>query len=176
MSSWWGRRAVPVSSPAQCRACGAAGGSDQSSLTDVISSARPASPQDNGYVMVGDSHNNDSTQFRDVSARHPDYGMLSHQDRAHFLFKIEPVTFQGFYPARISKDTDGVYTGQNLTVVGYGTNDPTDGSLRFPGEAYEVQFQVAGVWDKGFRARAPGAGPCKGAYRVWCISVLECIG
>jgi hypothetical protein len=119
----------------------------------------PDSRHAEDHVLVGDSYDNSSMQFRNVVS--PERTLVSHPKGSHFLFKIEPVTFEGFYPAIISKDPDGVYVGQDLVVVGYGTNDP--GQSHFPGEAYEVQFQVAGVWEKGFWAEAPGAGPCHGA-------------
>jgi hypothetical protein len=113
-------------------------------------------------VLVGDSYDNSSMQFRNVVS--PERTLVSHPQGHHFLFKIEPVTFEGFYPSKISKDPDGVYVGQDLVVVGYGAND--SGQSQFPGEAYEFQFQVAGVSEAWFWAQAPGAGPCQGAYGV----------
>lgn len=104
---------------------------------------------DQGYVMVGDSFNNESMQFRVVSSQETHHGLVSHPAGLHFLFKIEPVTFEGFYPAAINKNTDGVFDGQDVTMVGYGTIDPITESI-FPGEAYEAQVKVFSYWEEGF--------------------------
>jgi hypothetical protein len=120
-------------------------------------------PTDNGYVMVGDSYNNESIQFRRALVRDRD-GIVSHPGGRHFLFKIEPVTFLGFYPASINKDPEGVRVGQDVTVVGYGRTHPTNESS-FPGEAYEAQLEVVDRWDDAFVTHFPGLGPCGGAWR-----------
>lgn len=74
---------------------------------------------DNGYVVVGDSPTNSSYQYRNarVVYHHPLNTALS--SILHKI-KIEPVTFQGFYPARLAKSLDVPYIGQNITMAGYG--------------------------------------------------------
>lgn len=104
-------------------------------------------------------------QFREVSSPDLDHGIVAHPDARFFLFKIEPVTFDGFRPAVMTTDPGGVYVGQNVTVVGYGRTGPTDSSP-FPGEAYEAQMQVVELSEQsGFLSDAPGdGGPGEGAF------------
>lgn len=130
------------------------------------------SATDKGYVMVGDSDaNSDFVQFRDVPDQDPDRGRVSHPDGWHVLFKIDPVTLPGFYPASMDKDPDAVHIGQSVTAVGYGMTRSTNSST-FPGEAYEAQVKVHGRWEEGVRYQAPeGAAAGTGAYGVLSSSI-----
>lgn len=125
---------------------------------------------------MGDSPNNSSVQFCRLRLIDDELSVLSHPIKkfeAVLLFKVEPVTFEGFFPVSISNDPDALHVGQTLTVAGYGAAD-TDGSP-YPGEAYEARLQVARVWDTEFVAEAPGVGPCFGAYgslNPRCVLVL----
>jgi hypothetical protein len=122
--------------------------------------------------MVGDSSNkwtNDSIQFRRFS-QDLDRDIISHPGGDHNLFKIEPVTFEGFSPVVLNKDSDSLHVGQNVTAVGYGVNhsrfsdDTPWEDVAFPGEALEATLQVENDYSEtNIAAVAPGAGPCRGA-------------
>jgi hypothetical protein len=73
----------------------------------------------NGYVVVGDSPTNSSYQYRNASVVYRRTDDSSLPFRLH-LIKIEPVTFQGFYPALLNKNLSVPYIGQNVTMAGYG--------------------------------------------------------
>jgi hypothetical protein len=88
--------------------------------------------------MVGDSPNNNSMQFRDFPAQGPD--VLSHPSGGFYMVKIEPATFQGFYPVSINKDPNVPFLSQDLTIVSYG---PTSSNTSNPGQAYESQLRCA---------------------------------
>jgi hypothetical protein len=70
-------------------------------------------------VGVGDSPTNSSYQYRNASVVYRRTDDSSHPSRLH-LIKIEPVTFRGFYPARLNKNVSVPYIGQNVTMAGYG--------------------------------------------------------
>jgi hypothetical protein len=122
--------------------------------------------------MVGDSYNkwtNKSIQFRRFS-KDLDRDIISHPGGDHNLFKIEPVTFEGFSPVVLNKDSDSLNIGQNVTAVGYGVNhtnfsdDTPWEDVAFPGEAFEATLQVENdVSETKLSAVASGAGPCRGA-------------
>jgi hypothetical protein len=73
----------------------------------------------NGYVLVGDSGSNELVQFRDVASRDLGQGILMDSTGRFQLFKIEPVTFEGFYPVTIRSEP--LRNGQNVTIAGYST-------------------------------------------------------
>jgi hypothetical protein len=119
--------------------------------------------------MVGDSPFPDvsSIQFREV------YGDSWVPDRrtsfTGTLLKIEPVTFPGFSPVVLNLDPEGLWLGQNLTVVGYGTNssyytdDMYPEQLSWPGQALETKLMVAHLADVAVALPwAPDLGPCRG--------------
>jgi hypothetical protein len=96
--------------------------------------------QGRGYVLVGDEPRNDArgrSQFRLVD---PDRAGVAHPQRRVALFKIEPVTFEGFVPLAIGKDPNATRLGQNLTIAGYGLSSIA--SSRYPGEVYEGNVQA----------------------------------
>jgi hypothetical protein len=71
-------------------------------------------------VVVGDSPRTGSSyQYRNAqfAYRNP---FNYHLSDVFHLIKIEPVTFQGFYPAGLAKSLDVPSVGQNITMVGYG--------------------------------------------------------
>jgi hypothetical protein len=126
--------------------------------------------------MVGDSsHSGGGGQFRDVVSRDPGGRgtTVAHPDGELLLFKIEPVTFQGFYPAAVSKDPDGVHAGQHVTVVGYrrirSTNAPST-----PREAYGAQVTVREQWGRGFFSHVPGLGAYGGLPLSSCLFLETC--
>jgi hypothetical protein len=99
-----------------------------------------AVPTDVSYVVVGDSPNKSSAQFqytRKFDDGIPTFTSPTVADsHAMKLLKIEPVTFDGFFPATIrnsSSDPTALYVGQTLTVAGYGTVLSNRG---YPGEAF----------------------------------------
>jgi hypothetical protein len=108
--------------------------------------------------VVGDSPNNSSAQFR--TTRQFDDGIPTftappvNDPYTVTLLKIEPVTFEGFFPISIRRNNDPLYVGQTLTVAGYGYVS----NNIYPREAYEVQLQVEIVNATMFLAAAPGAG------------------
>jgi hypothetical protein len=60
------------------------------------------------------------------------------------LEKVDPVTLFGFAPAPIAFDKKAPRPGQNITVVGYGSNSSWDwnGDTEYPGVAMEAKLQV----------------------------------
>jgi hypothetical protein len=128
------------------------------------------------YVLVGDSPNNSSVQFCQPRLIDDELSVLSHPIKkfdAVLLLKIEPVTFEGFFPVSINNDPDALHVGQTLTVAGYGGTHTSP----YPGEAYEARLQVARVWDTEFVAEAPGMGPCNGAHgNSRCVLLLVLVG
>lgn len=117
----------------------------------------PLSPV-KGYVLVGDSPNDSSYQYRRVISGHDI--RATHLAPYVYMFKIEPVTFQGFYPASFAKDPATPFVGQNVTMAGYG------GFTDMESGAYELYYptQVKSV-SPGFYFTAGGdeVGPCIGA-------------
>jgi hypothetical protein len=131
-------------------------------------------------VLVGDEPRNDArgrSQFRLVD---PDRAGVAHPQRRVALFKIEPVTFEGFVPLAIGKDPNATRLGQNLTIAGYGT---TGGRYSYPGEVYETSVQAGESYlhdPQHFQlgdTRAPVdgfRGPCQGACSsafVACMAI-----
>jgi hypothetical protein len=100
--------------------------------------------------MVGGSSINETVQFRNVPSLDRDIGgMISHPNGEHALYKVEPIGFQGFHPATVSRNPDGVYIGQEITLVGYEISRPT-GTTPFLGKPYEAQLEVVDQWEMGF--------------------------
>jgi hypothetical protein len=120
-------------------------------VLSVLSTARTCSHalytlvEGNGFVVVGDSPQTGSSyQYRNARFvyRHPLISLLS----SHFhLIKIEPVTFQGFFPAALAKNIDVPYVGQNITMVGYGLSYSHEGE-----GAVELSVPVKNVSADGY--------------------------
>jgi hypothetical protein len=92
-------------------------------------------------VVVGDSPTNSSVQYRNASVVYRNYYLSSFIQ----LIKIEPVTFQGFYPAGITKSLDVPYIGQNITMVGYGLPASDYGAIEL---SVPVKYVSAGRYFK----------------------------
>jgi hypothetical protein len=130
----------------------------------------PTPPTDTRYALVGDSPDNSSAQFR--ATRQFDDGIPtytasvpSNDGASHTvtLLKIEPVTFDGFFPASIGRNPLSLHVGQTLTVAGYGRSDVSNTGGGHPLGAHEARLRVESVGDDAFLAQNPGAGPCVGA-------------
>ena len=117
---------------------------------------------DNGFVMVGDSYNNHSVQFRDVISISDDNPSLRHPQYDASLYKIEPVSFDGFRPVKLQMDANAVSQGQNLTSVSYDLKDHALG-FDFAGQAYECPLQVQDIKNELFTAKQWVVGPCMSA-------------
>jgi hypothetical protein len=129
-------------------------------------------------VLVGDEPRNDArgrSQFRLVD---PDRDGVTHPQHRLLLFKIEPVTFDGFFPATINAEPNATRAGQNLTMAGYGT---TDDRYSYPGEVYETSVQAGESYlhdPQHFQlgdCRAPVdgfRGPCQGAYGAAFVACM----
>jgi hypothetical protein len=113
--------------------------------------------------MVGDSKDNSTVQFRRVFEIGPGRFTLVHPNVRHHMFRIEPVTFDGFSPVVVNKDPLTPAVGQILTAATYGPTDPYNWSS-FPGEAHERQYHVTLVSDNSFGATHFKQGGCVGAY------------
>jgi hypothetical protein len=116
-------------------------------------------------VLVGDASNR--TQFRLVDPHHE--GVM-HPEARVALFKIQPVTFEGFFPATINKDPNSTRAGQNLTIASYGRTDVSSDTP--PGEVYETSVQARKYDERSFLLFDPEdedvnddiRAPCSGAY------------
>jgi hypothetical protein len=133
------------------------------------------------YVLVGDSPFQDrsSVQFRKVyddswvpDRRSPYTGTL---------FKVEPVTFPGFSPVELNTDPNGVWLGQNLVAVGYGTNSSDFNDTvapeqwSWPEQALEAKLKVGILADDLAAAWAPGLGPCRGTMSTVTNALVESV-
>jgi hypothetical protein len=128
---------------------------------------------DYGVVMVGDSFNNESVQFRKVVPLEQERYGLSDPDHTLNMFKIEPVDFAGFFSASINRDPRALYVGQNLTAAGYNQAFEDDYFLSNR-EVYETPLRVADIGDSSFKAKQwVLVGPCSGAY---CSTTSGMIG
>lgn len=120
--------------------------------------------------MVGDSYNNHSVQYRKIIALSEEYPSLRHPQYDISLYKIEPVSFDGFRPVKLQMDSNAMSQGQNLTSIGYDHKDRALGA-NYEGQAYECPIQVQDIADDRFTAKQWVVGPCIGALHA-CSSVI----
>jgi hypothetical protein len=100
--------------------------------------------------MVGDSFNSSSVQFRNVIPLDEDRSALISPDGRLSLFKIEDVDFEGFFPSMINNNPDAMFVGQNLTAVGYNSENQVAQSH---GQVYESPIRVTNISESSFTTK-----------------------